>query len=123
MNFAPKETAIIISKDVRNKISDVPKIINIDNSILPDVDILLCESLNHPPPRSYVFISSRTFEEVDKYFNELVDSKVLGIVGNIASNKEKISVYRNIPILSALNELDLSHIVDSCKKIINKVNA
>ena len=122
LNFAPKETAIIIGKDNRSTISDVPKITSIDKSILPHVDILLCESLNHPPSGSYVFISANSLEEVVKYFKELDKSTVLGIIGNITNNKENISEYNNIPLLSALNASDLSQIVHLCKKIINKDN-
>lgn len=120
LNFAPKETAIIIGKNERQKIEDVQSLISSTDGVLPEVDVLLCESLNHPPANSYAFVSAKSIQDVDKYSNELDDCNILGIIGIITNNRELNDSYNGIPYFSALNESELFQIIKKIKHLIQK---
>ena len=115
LNFAPKETAVIIKRDQRDTIERAKTIISSSGGILPDVDIILCESLNHPPPKSLVFLSANSYDEIDKYYKELVDCNVLGVIGTITNSKEAHKEFNSFQLFSALVTKDLVQIVDLIK--------
>lgn len=125
INFAPQETAIILSKEQRETIEDGQRMINESSGILPEVDIIFCESLNNPPAKSNVFISANTTEDVDQYIEQLNECNILAIIGTIANKKEgkkKINEYRSIPILSAMDQRDLEILVQKIEKILDNKN-
>jgi molybdopterin-guanine dinucleotide biosynthesis protein B len=125
INFAPKETAIIITKEQRESIFDAKKILENNNQLLPPVDILICESLNTPPAGSFVFISANNKDDVETYAENLQDSKILGILGNISNmklNNDVIGLFeQDIPIFSGLDESDIQIIVSIIKNAFFKV--
>ena len=83
--------------------------------------MIFCESLNEPPEKSHVFISANNRKDVDQYIESLDNCEVMAIIGTIANKKEhneKINEYRNIPILSALDQQELKVLVQIVAKLI-----
>ena len=117
LNFAPKESVIIINKEHRETINDVKRILEQSGNILPSVDVILCESLNNPPPKSNVFISANSISDIDQYLEPLEECMILAILGTISNIQNIPSQYKGIPLYSALNEQDLIKITKKILKI------
>lgn len=111
INIASTETAIMITRSERETIFDAKNIILNSKDYLPPIDILLCESLNSPPPHSLVFLSANTSEDVDSYSKKIPDCTIIGIIGNIANSKTENNSFLTIPILSALKPEELAKLI------------
>lgn len=118
INFAPKETAIIVAKSKRDEINEVQKIISSLSNILPAIDLIICESLNNPPENSFVFISANSLNEVEKYSKNLIKCKILAIVGNISNDKNIHKFFNELPIGSVFVEKELNQLIDLIKGIL-----
>ena len=119
ISFAPKETAIIISKSQRETIFDAKEMLSKNDGIIPDCDIVFCESLNTPPANSLIFLSVNKIDEIEKYSANLHNCNVLGVIGAISNSNADFHHYNGIPVYSALIKKDLDQILSLIKESMN----
>ena len=99
--FAPKETAVIISKNKRDSLQEIPFFLQLNAQVLPPVDIILSEGPRHPPENFPVILTGETTQDLETYSTSLENNPIIAITGKIGV---RLEIWRGIPIFNALTE-------------------
>lgn len=115
LSFAPKETALIINRNQRDTLESIPYFLELNNQILPTVDVFFCESLNNPPYESPVILTAEKENDLTEFSKNLVKNKILAITGKITM---LLKNWNNIPVYNVLDNQSLQILVDNLKLYI-----
>ena len=119
ISCAPKETALIINREQRDTLDIIPYFLELNNTILPHVDILFCESLNHPPPEVSIILTAEKENDLVTYSKDLLKDKILAITGKIA---QSLPTWNNIPVYDIFDNYTLQLLVNKVTALIKTEN-
>lgn len=106
--FAPKETAVIISKNKRDSLEEIPLFLQLNSQVLPSVDFILSEGPRHPPGSIPVILTGETVQDLEIYSSGLENNPIIAIAGKVG---ELWTVWNNIPVFNVRDEDSREHLV------------
>lgn len=105
--LAPTETGIIVSREERDSF-DVTNdfLTNLTGTVLPKVDLLICESYNNPPPNSAVVLTAYNINDLNSYVKNLQSPQLLAVCGEITNSQDEWTQNPNVPFFNILKDND-----------------
>ena len=111
--MSPIETSISIKKQKRETVDEVFNYLQLPEHLIPDVDLMICESLNNPPDNSTIIITGKTHQDIIDYSLKIKNGcNILGVCGIIANELKS-----PINDLNVFNTLKQDQLIDLCEKI------
>ncbi|MFX0182248.1 MAG: molybdopterin-guanine dinucleotide biosynthesis protein B [Candidatus Hodarchaeota archaeon] len=114
--FAQGETVLIINKEKRSDLSDVSFFLDLEEKVLPKINLVLSEGPRDPPEKIPVILTGNSKDDLKFYSSKLIVNSIIAISGKIGSS---ISTWNNIPAYDINKKESLNKLVELIKKCVN----